>query len=108
MATAFHETSTVTSKHQTTVPKVVRQALGIGKGDQLEYLMEDGKIVLKRHEETSDESAVDAFLAFLSSDIKRRPRAVAALSKEQAEELRALTVGIEVDLDGDFSDVAPL
>jgi antitoxin PrlF len=53
-------------------------------------------------------SAVDAFLAFLSNDIKRRPQAVTPMPEEAVRRMRALTDGVEVDLDGDFSGAAGL
>lgn len=103
----IEETSTVTAKGQTTVPKAVRQALGVHAGDQITYRIgENGTVSLVRHEADSEEAAVDAFLAFLSRDIKRRPQAVKSMSEEMAEQLRSLTEGVEVDLDDDFSNTS--
>lgn len=39
--------SVLTSKGQTTIPKEIRQFLGLKPKDRLFYLMEDGKVVLK-------------------------------------------------------------
>ena len=107
MPLLIEETSKVTAKGQTTVPKAVRQTLGLRSGDQIAYRVdESGAVSLARHDPQSDESAVDAFLAFLSADIKRRPGAITAMSDETAERLRALTAGVEVDLEGDFAGAA--
>ncbi|MEG4641485.1 type II toxin-antitoxin system PrlF family antitoxin [Paracoccus sp. APAP_BH8] len=41
--------STVTIKGQTTLPKSVRQALGLGPGDRLRYvILDDGQVRLMR------------------------------------------------------------
>ena len=38
---------TVTSKGQTTVPKEVRDFLGLSEGAQMEWILEDGKATVK-------------------------------------------------------------
>lgn len=38
---------TMTSKGQTTVPKEVRESLGLGEGTQVEWTIEDGKATVK-------------------------------------------------------------
>ena len=40
--------SRLTSKAQTTIPRPVRQALGVGPGDMIEYAIDDGRVVLTR------------------------------------------------------------
>jgi antitoxin PrlF len=103
------ERSTLTAKGQTTVPKAVRQALNIRPGDRIAFRVDQaGKVSLTRDEAPDDDSAVDAFLAFLSDDIKRRPQAVSALSEETAARMQALSAGVDVDLDSDFGDGAGL
>lgn len=37
----------MTTKGQTTVPKEVREVLGLGEGTQVEWLVEDGKVSVK-------------------------------------------------------------
>jgi AbrB family looped-hinge helix DNA binding protein len=39
--------STVTSKFQTTIPKSVREKLGISVNDSLEWIVEKGKITVR-------------------------------------------------------------
>lgn len=109
MPLLIEETSKVTAKGQTTVPKAVRQTLGLRSGDQIAYRVDErGAVSLARHEPDAEVSAVDAFLAFLSNDIKQRPQAVAAMSEETATRLRSLTEGVEVDLEGDFAGATAL
>ena len=38
---------TMTSKGQTTVPKEVRDVLGLSEGAQVEWIIEDGKAIVK-------------------------------------------------------------
>jgi antitoxin PrlF len=41
-------TSKLTSKAQTTIPQAVRTALGLKAGDELAYVIENGRAVLTR------------------------------------------------------------
>lgn len=41
-------TSKLTSKAQTTIPQPVRTALGVREGDELAYVIEDGKVILTK------------------------------------------------------------
>jgi len=43
----------VTSKGQITVPKAVRERLGIEPGDAIEFVDADGQVMLRRHDEGS-------------------------------------------------------
>lgn len=36
--------STITSRGQTTLPKSVREALGVGAGDRIRYVIENGQV----------------------------------------------------------------
>ena len=109
MPLQIEEKSRVTAKGQTTVPKVVREALGVRAGDQIAYRVDaKGRVELIRYEDVSDEAAVDSFLTFLSNDIKRHPQGVTRLSREVAKRRRALVDGINVDLDANFSGADPI
>ena len=44
----------ITAKSQTTIPRAVRQALGIGPGDDIGYEIERGRVTLKRVDRTAD------------------------------------------------------
>jgi antitoxin PrlF len=41
-------TSKLTSKAQTTIPQPVRAALGVAEGDELAYVIEDGRVVITK------------------------------------------------------------
>ncbi|MGB5879222.1 MAG: AbrB/MazE/SpoVT family DNA-binding domain-containing protein [Thermoanaerobaculia bacterium] len=40
--------STLTSKGQVTIPKAIRERLGLNKGDTLEFIIEDGRRIVVR------------------------------------------------------------
>jgi antitoxin PrlF len=64
---------TVTVKGQVTIPKKVRDALGLKPGDQVDFVVDDrGEVVVRRKgEEPSAKSEPDAFDRFVgSSDFK--------------------------------------
>jgi len=42
--------SKLTSKAQTTIPQAVRTALGLKPGDDIAYVIEDGRVVVTRFE----------------------------------------------------------
>lgn len=99
MARSFEETSTITSKGQTTVPKSVRQALGLSEGDQLAFLVDENGVTLRRADDVENDPAIAAFLTFLAKDIEANPDRVQTLSPEMMERIEQLTAGMEFDPD---------
>lgn len=99
MPALLEEISTITAKGQTTIPKSVRQALGVDYGGKIAFRVDEHGVSVHRADAEHDDPAIDGFLAFLAEDIKRRPEALTALSPELAERLAALTEGVKVDLD---------
>lgn len=93
--------STLTDRYQTTVPASVRRAMRIGKRDKILYTIgSDGKVVLSRAPvEGADDPVLGHFLAFLTQDIERHPERLRAINSDLIERVRALTEGVEVDLD---------
>jgi AbrB family looped-hinge helix DNA binding protein len=50
----------VTGKGQVTIPKTIREALGVRYGDRVDFVERDGVVLLKKH---FDEDAFDAAVA---------------------------------------------
>jgi antitoxin PrlF len=98
MAITLEEISTITAKGQTTIPKAVRQALGVNYGGRIAFRVSDGAVTVCRADGDED-PAIDGFLAFLAADLKRRPEAVKGLTPELAERIKALTADVPVNLD---------
>ena len=109
MAPSFQRVARITSKGQATIPKPVRDALGVREGDAVAFQLDDQGVVrlVRHHDESGEEAAVDAFLAFLSTDVKRRPASVTEAAKNMARR-RELVAAINVDLDDDFADADAL
>ncbi|MCL2715854.1 MAG: type II toxin-antitoxin system PrlF family antitoxin [Alphaproteobacteria bacterium] len=99
MPVALEEVSTITAKGQTSIPKSVRQALGVGYGDKIAFRIDDRGVTVHRADAEHQDPVIDSFLAFLAEDIKRRPEALTVLTPALADQLAALTQGVEVDLD---------
>ncbi|MET7245146.1 type II toxin-antitoxin system PrlF family antitoxin [Methylobacterium sp. EM32] len=98
MPTLIRERSRITAKGQTTVPKAVRQALGVSYGGEIDYVVsEDGRVSLHAAEET--DPVIDGFLTFLAQDMARNPSRIAVFPADLAESIVSLTAGMTVDLD---------
>lgn len=55
----------MTSKGQITVPKAVRERLGLEPGDELEFVDEGEQLVIRRHDEDSRFARYRGILAHL-------------------------------------------
>lgn len=93
----IHEVATVTSKGQITLPKPIRQALGVDAGGKVAFDLRGGKVVVTRADAEHEDPAIGAFLALLEADI-RAGRHVQALPDDLARAMLA-NAGHAVDLD---------
>ena len=96
---AIIEESTITAKGQTTVPKAVRQALGVRSGDRIAFRVDEYGVTVQRVGGGDEDPALGPFLDLIARDIKRRPEALKALTPALAARIAELTGGVEVDLD---------
>lgn len=101
------ERSTITAKGQTTVPKAVRQFLGVREGDEIAFRVEGQRVTVVPVGATHEDPVVEKFLSFLAKDLEQRPEAVQPLSKGFAARMKSLSKGTKVDLnepiDGDVA-----
>lgn len=68
---SIHESSTVTSKGQITLPKSIRQALGIDVGGKVAFELRGGKVIVTRADDSIHEDpAIAGFLHLLEQDIQ--------------------------------------
>ncbi len=106
MPIALEEISTITSKGQTTVPKAVRQALGVDYGGRIAFRVSDAGVTVVRADE-ADDPAIGAFLDLLARDITDHPDRVEAISPALAARIATLTESMDGDpgegIDGDVS-----
>ena len=66
----IHEVATVTSKGQITLPKPIRQALGISVGGRVAFDLRGADVVVTRADEEHEDPAIGEFLLCLERDIK--------------------------------------
>lgn len=102
----IHEVATITSKGQITLPKTIRQALGVDYGGKVAFDLQGSQVIVTRANETShDDPAIGEFLAILEKDI-RTGQHVSALPDELVQAMLA-TLNQPVDQDADIEgDVA--
>lgn len=83
--------STLTDRYQTTIPEVVRKALGLGKRDKLEFLLDEtGAVRIKKAEEEHSDPALSGFLNLLAKDIDENPQNLRELDDAYFERWRKL------------------
>jgi len=94
----IHEEATLTSKGQITLPKPIRQALGVDVGGKVAFdLHEDGQVIVTRADAEHEDPAIGAFLDLLANDIQAG-RQVRTLPEDLAQAMLA-QAGRGVDLD---------
>ncbi len=104
------EVCTITTKGQTTVPKAVRQALGVGYGGRIAFRVEKGRVTVHALPEGDDaDPALAPFLALLEADLASRPaKAVYPVPKALVGRLEALAAEVgkvdpDATIEGDVS-----
>jgi antitoxin PrlF len=96
---ALEEISTITAKGQTTVPRAIRQVLGVDVGDQIAFRVDGERVIVVPVGASHEDPVVGKFLDFLARDLEKRPHAVKPLSKDFAKRMGAVAKGARVDLD---------
>ncbi|SEK01970.1 antitoxin PrlF [Sphingomonas sp. OV641] len=99
MATIVQERSRITAKGQTTVPKVVRQALGVSYGGEIAFVVDEQGVSVRRVETDEADPVIGAFLGFLEQDMLRHPENVAAFPAGLAKRMATLAEHIAVNPD---------
>ena len=87
----------VTSKGQVTIPKEVRDKLGIAPGTDVGFQEEDGKIVLVNKDEQAEESR-GARLVRLMVEFGDRMRREGRLNNLTTDEIMEMTRGYSEDV----------
>jgi antitoxin PrlF len=102
---AIREVTTLTAKGQITLPKSIRQVLGVDHGGQVAFDFRDGEVIVTRVEAEHEDPAIGAFLNLLEGDL-RSGRHVGALPEDLAQALLANAgrgVNITDEIDGDVA-----
>ncbi|GGE07629.1 AbrB family transcriptional regulator [Aureimonas endophytica] len=105
MAAMLKEESTITAKGQTTVPKSVRQALGVDYGGRIAFFVDEQRRVYlqKAEAEEAADPVIDRFLEFLARDMTQHPEtSIVPFPQSLLDRAVALTAGMAVDLDAEI------
>lgn len=101
----IHEFATLTSKGQITLPKAIRQALGVGVGSKVAFELRGSEVVVTRAEADHEDPAIGAFLGLLEADI-RAGRHLQALPEDLAHRLlenAGHAVSLDEEIDGEVA-----
>jgi len=104
----IEEVCTITAKGQTTVPKAIRHALGVGYGGRIAFRVEDGSVSVHAVAEPEADPALAPFLAMLERDIAARPAVLVPLTSDLADRMTAATEGVAVDPDAPIEGAVAL
>lgn len=103
---AVHEIATITSKGQITLPKSIRQLLGVNFGGKVAFDLQGPQIIVTRVEdEPHADPAIEGFLALLEKDIASG-RHVAMLPSDLGQAMLAAIkqpVNLSEEIDGDVA-----
>lgn len=100
---SIHEQATLTSKGQITLPKAIRQALGLSTGAKVSFEMREGQVIVSRADAVHEDPAIGAFLDLLEKDISQGKH-VGSLQNELALAMLAnleRAVDLDEDIDGE-------
>lgn len=101
MPALLKKVSTITEKGQVTIPKSVRETLGLGYGGRIAFYIDENRRVSieKEVDEADDDPVIGSFLTFLAQDMEKHPEHVQEFPKALLEQMAALTKGMQVDPD---------
>lgn len=99
---AIHEVATLTSKGQITLPKSIRQALGVDTGGKVAFDLRDGEVFVTRADAEHEDPAIGAFLSLLARDIEAG-RNIRGLPEDLARTMLE-HAGHKVSLGDDFDE----
>jgi len=99
MQTTIRESSKITAKGQTTIPKSVRQVLGVDRGGLIDFLVADGRVTIEASADQHEDPVLGSFLSFLARDMEKNPSRITPLPSTLRSRIEALIKGMTVDLE---------
>ncbi|MFN3985895.1 MAG: type II toxin-antitoxin system PrlF family antitoxin [Rhodocyclaceae bacterium] len=103
--TSIHELATLTSKGQITLPKSIRQALGVDTGSKVAFELRGGVVVVTRAASEHQDPAIGAFLGLLEADL-RAGKHLQSLPEDLARAMLANAghaVNLDEEIDGEVA-----
>lgn len=104
----IHEVATITTKGQITLPKPIRQALGVVYGDRVAFDLRGSQVIVSRAEDADHEDpAIGNFLKLLETEIQNG-RHLSSLPDDLMQAMLAtLSTSVDHTADADIEgDVA--
>lgn len=109
MTTLLKRVSTLTDKGQTTIPKSVRDALGIAAGDRIVFHVDAERRVMLTREDGEDDPVIIGFLDFLAKDMLMDPaRSIQAFPEELKARIERITSNKAPELDDQIEGIVEL
>jgi antitoxin PrlF len=99
MSTVLERIGTITEKGQITVPKPVRDALGVSYGGRIIFRVDESGVSVRAADSEEEDPILGRFLSFLAKDMGDRPEAISAFPAALAERIATLTGPAEIDSD---------
>ncbi len=100
MSALLRKVSTITEKGQVTIPKPVRDALGLEYGGRVAFCIDENRHVSVERDNSGDEDPlIDKFLVFLAQDMERHPERISGFPVDLRNRMYALVEGMSVDPD---------
>lgn len=99
MPAVLERVGTITEKGQITVPKPVRDALGVSYGGRVVFRVDEHGVSVHAADDQKEDPVLARFLSFLAEDMRRRPQAIMAFPKALAQKIAKLTEASEADPD---------
>jgi antitoxin PrlF len=103
----IREVASVTSKGQITLPKSVRQLLGVESGDKIVFDVLGAQVVVRRaDDQPHTDPAITGFLALLEQDIHCSKHIVAlpeGLASTMAAAAKFTSIDVDDEIEGDVA-----
>jgi len=102
----IHEVATITSKGQITLPKPIRQALGVDYGGKVAFDLRGSQVIVTRADDAPHEDpAIASFLALLEKDIRTGQHLCSLPDDLMQAMLAAATqpIDLDADIEGDVA-----
>lgn len=108
MPALLRKVSTITEKGQVTIPKPVREALGLEFGGRVAFCIDENRNVsVEREDVDVDDPLIDQFLVFLAQDMERHPQRISNFPEDLRQRMQALVGDLHVEpddpIDGDVA-----
>jgi antitoxin PrlF len=102
MPAVLERVGTITEKGQITVPKPVRDALGVSYGGRVVFRVDKHGVSVHAADDERKDPVVAGFLSFLAKDMRDHPEMISAFPTALAKRIGELTGTDEVDPDGEI------